>query len=230
MKFDVKHTGSHKIFQTLCGGLACVLLATFVCAMPAMAADAANPTNTTLTYSDNSGVSDYAIDIKISKVDSQDHNAVAYAYLQIRDKETNEIVVSEWQTKTTPEEIKKKLRVNRTYILEETTSPLGYARADSIEFTIAPYSQSNASESVLTVLTGKDHAEVRDKNNLVLSDNRTPEYRQEIRNLPQSDRRATKTGLAQTSDFFNPTTALVVALVGAGLVILGIRSRRAKQA
>ena len=36
---------------------------------PALAEDAANPKNVTLTYSDNNGVSDFAIDIQISKAD-----------------------------------------------------------------------------------------------------------------------------------------------------------------
>ena len=37
-----------------------------------------------------------------------------------------------------------------------------------------------------------------------------------------------KEGMAQTSDLFNPAVTGVIVLVGAALVILGIKSRRKK--
>lgn len=74
---------------------------------------------------------------------------------------------------------------------------------------------------------GGDHAQAQDKDTLVLFDQRTPEYRQEIRNKPESDEH--RSGLAQTGDLFNPVSTLAIALVDGGLVILGLRATRPKR-
>lgn len=220
MRASNAHTAPRAFLRTLVASLACALLALSAFAMPALADEKNDQLDYEPPQNDTEGVSDFATDIKILKVDAQDNEAIAYAYLRVRNKETGK-VVAEWRSTTKPKELKTVLDVDTTYILEETDAPRGYAKADPVEFTIAKYDENEMKESVLTILTGTDHARAQDKSTLVLTDARTPEYRQEIRNKPESDAR-----MPQTGDYFQAAPLILLVAVGAGLLIFGLRTRR----
>ena len=79
---------------------------------------------------------DGATGVQIIKQDADTNAALAGAKFQIRDKETNAIVVSEWTNPVGGKVISGVLVVGKTYILEETQAPAGYLKASPKEFTV----------------------------------------------------------------------------------------------
>lgn len=74
--------------------------------------------------------------VKVIKKDISTKEPIEGAKLQIRDKETNEIVVPEWINPKEGKLIDGVLVAGKTYILEELTPPPGYVTARSVEFTV----------------------------------------------------------------------------------------------
>ncbi|MCQ2529113.1 MAG: hypothetical protein MJ108_08385, partial [Saccharofermentans sp.] len=81
-------------------------------------------------------VNDDKTDVKVSKIADDTNAPLEGAKFVIRDAETQKIVLPEWTSATTAEDIKGILKVETPYILEETDAPKGYTKADSITFTI----------------------------------------------------------------------------------------------
>ncbi|MCF0114244.1 MAG: Cna B-type domain-containing protein, partial [Erysipelotrichaceae bacterium] len=76
-------------------------------------------------------VEDDKTSVKVSKVDVNNGKEVAGAHIQIIDK--NSKVVEEWDSTTTPHEIKG-LITGETYILRETNAPTGYVTTTDTTF------------------------------------------------------------------------------------------------
>ena len=79
---------------------------------------------------------DKPTDVSITKTDITDDKELPGAELEVRDKETNELIDS-WTSTDEAHEIVGKLIVGKTYILKETVAPTGYSYITTdIEFTI----------------------------------------------------------------------------------------------
>ena len=73
--------------------------------------------------------------VEISKQDITDSSEIDGAYLTVFEKDNNAVIVDSWVSSKEPHMIKG-LEVGKTYILNETISPYGFAVAQDIEFTI----------------------------------------------------------------------------------------------
>ena len=73
--------------------------------------------------------------VKVSKQDITNNQELAGCSLKIIDT-TNDKVIEEWISTTTPHMIEGKLVAGRKYILSEVKAVKGYATADDVEFTV----------------------------------------------------------------------------------------------
>ena len=74
--------------------------------------------------------------ISITKIDITDDEELPGAEMEVRDKETNELIDS-WTSTDKAHEIVGKLIVGKAYILKETVAPTGYSYITTyIEFTV----------------------------------------------------------------------------------------------
>lgn len=165
------------------------------------------------------GVSDYATDLKVSKLAADNHDTVSGAHLQILEASTGQ-VVCDWWTTESPQSITKELNVDTDYVLHEEEAPAGFAKADDVTFTI------NAYDGELVIKSGNDagQAEVIDKKTLALYDSRIAagggdkEVRQD-----KTETTVTSTGgLADTGDPTNMAVAGALVLAGALMVALAL--------
>ncbi len=181
------------------------------------------PNEGTASSEGGAGVSDFATDIKISKLAADNHDTVSGAHLQILDASTGE-AVCDWWTDGSPETITKTLDVDTDYVLREVEAPAGFEKADDVTFSI------NAYDGELLIKGGNDagQAEVMDKKTLALYDTRITaggegsEVRQD-----KTEAKTTSSGsLADTGDRAPIATgALALAGLSAVAVALFIRHK-----
>ena len=79
-------------------------------------------------------VEDDFVKLNILKTD-KNGNPLAGAKLQILDKSEN-VIIPEWITETSPKEISKTLNIGETYILRELEAPIGYSKAPDKNFVV----------------------------------------------------------------------------------------------
>lgn len=167
------------------------------------------------------GVSDYATDIKISKLAADNHDTVSGAHLQIIEASTGK-VVCDWWSAASPEPITKELDVDTDYVLHEEEAPSGFAKADDVTFSI------NAYDGELVIKSGNDagQAEVMDKKTLALYDTRIAAGGgdKEVRQDKTETTVTSSGGLADTGDHTNMTAVGALVLAGA-LMALFVRHK-----
>lgn len=180
------------------------------------------PNEGTAASEGGQGVSDYATDLKVSKLAADDHDTVSGAHLQILDAASGQ-VVADWWSNESPEQLAKVLNVDTDYVLHEEEAPSGFDKAADVTFSI------NATDGEVVIKGGNDanQAEVLDKKTLALYDTRIAAggERTEVRQDTTEATASSAGGLADTGDR-NPTIAGALVLVGLLVVALALFVRR----
>ncbi|NLQ13553.1 LPXTG cell wall anchor domain-containing protein [Olsenella sp. KGMB02461] len=179
--------------------------------------------NALYTYAKDGGVYDEATTITFNKQETNTHNWVEGAKLQVVEKATGK-VVEEWTTKASGEVLTAKLNVDTPYILHEVSAPDGYAVAKDVEFTIDSYGK-------LSVTSGTEdgNASLNDTT-VVLFDRRLDV--EEINRITRTDEDNDRTTrIAKTGDTTNiaPIILGLVAAVFVGVTVLLVVKRKRNQ-
>ena len=179
--------------------------------------------NALYTYAKDGGVYDEATTITFNKQETNTHNWVEGAKLQVIEKATGK-VVEEWTTKASGEVLTAKLNVDTPYILHEVSAPDGYAVAKDVEFTIDSYGK-------LSVASGTEdgNASLNDTT-VVLFDRRLDV--EEINRITRTDEDNDRTTrIAKTGDTTNiaPIILGLVAAVFVGVTVLVVVKRKRNQ-
>lgn len=179
--------------------------------------------NALYTYAKDGGVYDEATTITFNKQETNTHNWVEGAKLQVIEKATGK-VVEEWTTKASGEVLTAKLNVDTPYILHEVSAPDGYAVAKDVEFTIDSYGK-------LSVTSGTEdgNASLNDTT-VVLFDRRLDV--EEINRITRTDEDNDRTTrIAKTGDTTNiaPIILGLAAVVFVGATVLVVVKRKRNQ-
>lgn len=179
--------------------------------------------NALYTYAKDGGVYDEATTITFNKQETNTHNWVEGAKLQVIEKATGK-VVEEWTTKASGEVLTAKLNVDTPYILHEVSAPDGYAVAKDVEFVIDSYGK-------LSVTSGTEdgNASLNDTT-VVLFDRRLDV--EEINRITRTDEDNDRTTrIAKTGDTANiaPIILGLVAVVFVGATVLVVVKRKRNQ-
>ena len=179
--------------------------------------------NALYTYAKDGGVYDEATTITFNKQETNTHNWVEGAKLQVIEKATG-TVVEEWTTKASGEVLTAKLNVDTPYILHEVSAPDGYAVARDVEFVIDAYGK-------LSVTSGTEdgNASLNDTT-VVLFDRRLDV--EEINRITRTDEDNDRTTrIAKTGDTANiaPIILGLVAVVFVGATVLVVVKRKRNQ-
>lgn len=179
--------------------------------------------NALYTYAKDGGVYDEATTITFNKQETNTHNWVEGAKLQVIEKATGK-VVEEWTTKASGEVLTAKLNVDTPYILHEVSAPDGYAVAKDVEFVIDAYGK-------LSVTSGTEdgNASLNDTT-VVLFDRRLDV--EEINRITRTDEDNDRTTrIAKTGDTANiaPVILGLVAVVFVGATVLVVVKRKRNQ-
>ncbi len=180
--------------------------------------------NAVYTYSKDGGVYDEATTITFNKQETNTHNWVEGAKLQVIEKATGK-VVEEWTTKAAGEVITAKLNVDTPYILHEVSAPEGYAVAKDVEFVIDSYGKISVTSG-----TEEGNASLSDTT-LVLFDRKLDV--EEINRITRTDEDDSDrtTRIAKTGDTANtaPIILGLAAVVLVGVTVLVVVKRKRNQ-
>lgn len=162
-------------------------------------------------------VSDEATHLNVDKLDSDTHEYVTGATMEIVNESTGQVVDS-WVTTSATHENEKALDVGVTYILRELAAPDGYSAVQDVRFSV------NETEGEgITVLSGGDDYELVESYKLALYDKPAPGQNETV-----VTKTTTSTTVAPKTGDETPLT-LVAALMAVGvsaILILQVFKRR----
>lgn len=137
------------------------VLALFIACLLAVPSWAADGSTVVLDYRPTANpVADRTVHIDVNKLDSDTHEFVVGAHLQIIDKETGEIK-ADWVSNGSTQASARELDVDRNYILHEVEAPEGYEKAEDVEFILRSVNFETKGEVISGAETsdGKTNAE-----------------------------------------------------------------------
>lgn len=179
--------------------------------------------DTLYTYAKDGGVYDEATIVSFNKQETNTHEWVSGAKLQIIEKATGR-VVHEWTSGERSETLTAALNVDTGYILHEVEAPEGYAVAEDVEFVIDSYGNVQVSSG-----TSNGNALLTD-DTIALFDRLldVEEVDRQTRTLPNTGQ-TTRGNVAKTGDvagFAAPLMGLAAVAVGATALVLRRNRRR----